>query len=52
MGQPNCSLRPVTVENGCADSWIHLNGLVEPPPYTPSLTCYRESKLEECCRPM
>ena len=37
-GLPNCSLAPIKVGDGCVDGWVHLNGTIEPPPYTPSLT--------------
>ena len=37
IGQPNCSLyRPEHVGDGCPDGWVHLNGSIELPPYTPS----------------
>ena len=37
-GQPNCTLTPGWVGDNCRDGWIHLDGTVEPPPYTPSFT--------------
>ena len=37
-GQPNCSMAPEYQGDGCPDGWIHLNGSIELPPYTPSLT--------------
>ena len=37
-GLPNCSMAPVYDGDPCPDGWIHLNGSVELPPYTPSLT--------------
>ena len=34
MGQPNCTLnRPAHT----GDSWVQLDGTIQPPPYTPSL---------------
>ena len=38
MGQPNCSLHIEHIGDPCPDGWIHLDGSVELPPYTPSLT--------------
>ena len=38
VGLPNCSLRPEKTGDGCPDGWVHLNGTIEPPPYTPSFT--------------
>ena len=37
-GQPNCSMVPVYQGDPCPDGWVHLNGSIELPPYTPSLT--------------
>ena len=37
-GQPNCSFAPAHEGDGCPDGWVHLNGSIELPPYTPSLT--------------
>ena len=38
-GLPNCSLvSPVRYKSPCPDGWIHLDGTIEPPPYTPSFT--------------
>ena len=37
-GLPNCSLVPVKVRDKCPDGWVHLNGTIENPPYTPSFT--------------
>ncbi|XP_065888868.1 arylsulfatase B-like [Dysidea avara] len=37
-GLPNCSLAPPKIGHGCVDGWIHLNGTIELPPYTPSFT--------------
>ena len=37
-GQPNCSLAPEYERDPCPDGWVHLNGSIELPPYTPSLT--------------
>ena len=37
-GLPNCSLTPGRLGDICRDGWIHLDGTVEPPPYTPSFT--------------
>ena len=35
MGQPNCTLnRPAHT----GDGWVQLDGTIQPPPYTPSLT--------------
>ena len=37
-GLPNCSLTPQPIYSACPDGWIHLDGTIEPPPYTPSFT--------------
>ena len=37
-GRPNCSFAPPHKGDGCVDGWVHLNGTIEPPPPTPSLT--------------
>ena len=37
-GVPNCSLSKEHGGDICPDGWIHLDGSIEPPPYTPSLT--------------
>ena len=37
-GRPNCSLGEDNPLFPCPDGWIHINGTIEPPPYTPSLT--------------
>ncbi|XP_065914604.1 arylsulfatase B-like [Dysidea avara] len=37
-GLPNCSMTPLPGGHACPDGWIHLNGTIEPPPYTPSFT--------------
>ena len=37
-GMPNCSLFREFRGDPCPDGWIHLNGFIELPPYTPSLT--------------
>jgi len=37
-GLPNCSLTPGRLGDICPDGWIHLDGTIEPPPYTPSFT--------------
>ena len=37
MGMPNCSLVKHFKGDPCPDGWIHLDGTIEPPPYTPSL---------------
>ena len=37
-GRPNCSLVIEHPVFPCPDGWIHVNGTIEPPPYTPSLT--------------
>jgi len=38
-GLPNCSLTaPEQPQRACPDGWIHLNGTIDPPPYTPSFT--------------
>ena len=37
-GRPNCSLGEDNPLFPCPDGWIHVNGTIEPPPYTPSLT--------------
>ena len=37
-GCPNCSHSPANTLMCSHDGWIHLNGTVEHPPYTPSLT--------------
>ena len=38
-GQPNCSLQGTEAEGyDCPDGWVHLDGSIELPPYTPSLT--------------
>ncbi|XP_065888129.1 arylsulfatase B-like [Dysidea avara] len=37
-GLPNCSLAPPKVGDMCPDGWVHMNGSIELPPYTPSLT--------------
>jgi len=29
---------PVRNKSPCPDGWIHLDGTIEPPPYTPSFT--------------
>ena len=36
-GMPNCSFGKFNLF-ACPDGWIHVDGTVEPPPYTPSLT--------------
>ena len=38
MGVPNCSLIREYRGDPCPDGWIHLDGSIELPPYTPSLT--------------
>ena len=38
VGEPNCSMGPARVGDGCPDGWVHLNGSIELPPYNPSLT--------------
>ena len=39
IGQPNCSLHGrAHVGDSCPDGWVHLNGSIELPPITPSLT--------------
>ena len=38
IGQPNCSFGRARIGDGCPDGWVHLNGSIELPPYTPSLT--------------
>ena len=38
VGVPNCSLNREYRGDPCPDGWIHLDGSIEPPPYTPSLT--------------
>ena len=38
-GRPNCSIhRTEQVGDNCPDGWVHLDGSIKPPPYTPSLT--------------
>ena len=37
-GRPNCSFAPVHKGSMCPDGWVHLDGSIELPPYTPSLT--------------
>ena len=38
-GQPNCSMHVMEREgDGCPDGWVHLDGSIQLPPYTPSLT--------------
>ena len=37
-GMPNCSLHKEYDGDPCPDGWIHENGTIEPPPYTPSPT--------------
>ena len=40
MGMPNCSLVKYFKGDPCTDGWIHefhVDGTIEPPPYTPSL---------------
>ena len=37
-GMPNCSLSREYKGDPCPDGWIHLNGSIQLPPYTPSLT--------------
>ena len=37
-GQPNCSFAPTRKGDNCPDGWVHLDGSIELPPYTPSLT--------------
>ena len=38
IGEPNCSFGRVHVGDCCPDGWVHLNGSIEVPPTTPSLT--------------
>ena len=38
IGRPNCSFAPAQKGSMCPDGWVHLDGSIEPPPYTPSLT--------------
>ena len=38
IGQPNCSFGRACIGDGCPDGWVHLNGSIELPPHTPSLT--------------
>ena len=38
VGVPNCSLVREYKGSPCPDGWVHLDGSIEPPPYTPSLT--------------
>ena len=37
-GRPNCSFAPAHKGSMCPDGWVHLDGSIELPPYTPSLT--------------
>ena len=37
-GRPNCSFAPAYKGDTCPDGWVHLDGSIELPPYTPSLT--------------
>ena len=38
IGQPNCSFGRARIGDGCLDGWVYLNGSIELPPHTPSLT--------------
>ena len=38
IGEPNCSFGQVRIGDCCPDGWVHLNGSIEVPPTTPSLT--------------
>ena len=38
LGRPNCSFGPDNSLFPCPDGWIHKDGTIEPPPFTPSLT--------------
>ena len=37
-GMPNCSMAPIQKGDACPDGWIGLDGSIELPPPTPSLT--------------
>ena len=37
-GRPNCSFARAHKGDSCPDGWVHLDGSIELPPYTPSLT--------------
>ena len=37
-GRPNCSFAQAHNGSTCPDGWVHLDGSIELPPYTPSLT--------------
>ena len=37
-GMPNCSFNKEHKGDPCPDGWVHENGTIEEPPYTPSLT--------------
>ena len=37
-GRPNCSFARAHEGDTCPDGWVHLDGSIELPPYTPSLT--------------
>jgi len=39
IGQPNCSMEGhKPIGDGCPDSWVHLDGLIDHGSYTSSLT--------------
>ena len=38
VGLPNCSLAPANFGDMCPDGWVHLNGTIDLPPYTPTFT--------------
>ena len=38
IGRPNCTFEMDNSLFACPDGWIHVDGTIEPPPYTPSLT--------------